>query len=313
MTSSDPAARDELVAAYLDNEATLAERAQVEADPELVARVDIMRQMAELVAEPVVPPPAHVRDRHIAEALAVSATATNVTSLGARRRWSPDYTRVLSAAAVILVVLFAGSLLLLNNSDDDDSVASSPVAADSAAQPVDGGDDDVANTTEAPADEAAAAAEEPPAEVSGGQETLELGDDEEMADSQAEPAAAAPEEDAALEAELTTGSDDPSGLAASGYVASGEFADTAALADSLSDFADSDVSLADAAIARAGLGPVCLETLSLLVGDQQEALLVGDAIVGGVAVEWVIADTPEGPRLTIVDTATCGIFDDVAL
>ena len=55
MTDHAPSDHDELIAAYVDGEATEGERALVEGDPELMGRVAIMREIAELVGEPVSP------------------------------------------------------------------------------------------------------------------------------------------------------------------------------------------------------------------------------------------------------------------
>lgn len=53
MSDLTPQERDELVSAYLDGEATAEERAMVEADSDLLARVDQFRLAAEEVASPV--------------------------------------------------------------------------------------------------------------------------------------------------------------------------------------------------------------------------------------------------------------------
>ena len=58
MTDSPSSDRDELVAAYLDGEATPAERAIVEGDADLMERVAILSQVVSMVSEPVAPAPA---------------------------------------------------------------------------------------------------------------------------------------------------------------------------------------------------------------------------------------------------------------
>lgn len=121
MTDHDPFDRDELVAAYRDGEATPTERAVVEADPDLIERATILRQVADLVAEPVLGPPPEVKRAHIAAALAISATAPNVRALATKRR-RMDMTKVASIAAAIIAVL-AVPIILLTNADDNDVTA----------------------------------------------------------------------------------------------------------------------------------------------------------------------------------------------
>lgn len=136
MNEHDPLHRDELVAAYLDGEATPTERAQVEADPELMARADLLRQVADMVAEPVMPPPTDVKRAHIAAALAASSTADNVTSLATKQR-QMDWTRLGAIAAVILAVLAVPIVLLRGGDDDDGEVATAVEASDDGAASAD--------------------------------------------------------------------------------------------------------------------------------------------------------------------------------
>lgn len=124
--------RDELVAAYLDGEASAAEVATVQADPDLLARAETLREVADMIAAPVMTPPAELRQQHIEAALAASATEPNVTALTtSRRRWSPEYTKVLAAAAAIVAVLLGGTALLsLAGGGDADDVASTDAASE---------------------------------------------------------------------------------------------------------------------------------------------------------------------------------------
>jgi len=116
MSDLDPTARDELVSAFLDGEATPAERTQIEGDPELLERATELRSVADLVAEPVLVDRA-LRSGQIEAALAQSSTAPNVTSLETRRKRRLD-PRVLSAAAVVLAAIVALPFVFSSGSDD---------------------------------------------------------------------------------------------------------------------------------------------------------------------------------------------------
>lgn len=132
MTESTPDPElDELVAAHLDGETTPEERARIEGDPRLLARLEEMRVVSDLVAEPVVLPEAAVRDAHIAAALAASATSPVVTALPSRRN-RPGVVRFASAAAAVLAILIAVPVLLAD-SDDDEDMATEAFAADETA------------------------------------------------------------------------------------------------------------------------------------------------------------------------------------
>jgi hypothetical protein len=119
MSDLDPTTRDELVSAFLDGEATPAERAQIEGDPELLKRATELRSVADLVAAPVLVDRA-LRSGQIEAALAQSSTAPNITSLETRRKRRLD-PRVLSAAAVVLAAIVA--LPFVFNSGSDDTTA----------------------------------------------------------------------------------------------------------------------------------------------------------------------------------------------
>lgn len=332
MTDFEPSDRDELVAAYLDNEASAAERAQVEADPELLARVEAMRQVADLVAESVVPPHLELRNQHIANALSVSATATNVTSLAPRRRWSPQFAGVLSAAAAIMLILFVGSLVLLSGSDDADETASTVTTAD---QADDGGGDDAAAADE-PATEAASLGD---ADDSIGVAGTELeapantaaddaGSDDDGADEQGF-GTEAPVEEAAEEAveEEEVVEDAPVDVveaAADGgtfsefapdavrYTA-GDLPNIGALADAVGELLSQDETDGRAQAEFALLAQLqCAEVL-LALAEGSETLLVGTVTIAGEGFEYLVVVEPEGRRLIVLDTQTCGIFDDIPL
>ena len=144
---------DELVSAYLDGALSPTERAQVEADPALLARLeefsavqDLVRTTPELSDE--------LRERLVADALAASATAANVTSLATRRT---RRTRLALAGAAAAAIVVVGGIIALNNDDDDstsDLAGRSTESSDADAAAV---EDDAAFES-APVEEADAAA-----------------------------------------------------------------------------------------------------------------------------------------------------------
>jgi hypothetical protein len=114
----DSESLDELASAYVDGEATPDEVARVDADPTLLARVAELRTVAAAVAEPVDPPPAEVRDAHIAAALAAADEPAERTGapadLAAERAERDRHRRrlvALSVAAAVLVAVIAVPLL----------------------------------------------------------------------------------------------------------------------------------------------------------------------------------------------------------
>lgn len=148
-----------LASAYLDGAVTPAERAQVEADPELLTEVERLRRVRAVVGD-AEGAPISVRERHLAAALdawdrmpaaersgdstpsgALSAAAaggasiTAPTSLRDRRdrrsRRKPLSSRVLTIAAAAVVLVGAG--VVINgamNSGSDDSSADFGIEAD---------------------------------------------------------------------------------------------------------------------------------------------------------------------------------------
>jgi hypothetical protein len=121
---------EELVSAYLDDEATSVERERVEADPQLLALVDSYRSAAEAVGSPVMPLDQPRRDAMVATALAVlddlddevddeePGSAAKVVPLSGRRRWI-SRAPGLAAAAAILFLVGIGLVLSSNGSDRD--------------------------------------------------------------------------------------------------------------------------------------------------------------------------------------------------
>ncbi len=148
-----------LASAYLDGDVTADERARVEADAELIAEVERLRQVRIVLGDPE-PPAISMRERHLAAALdawdrlpdverigavrdqtpagvdaAAAAAASTVsapppTSLATRRQ-ALGRRRLLAAAAGLVVVLAGGVVLNQVFTDDDDSDT-----ADSAAEPL---------------------------------------------------------------------------------------------------------------------------------------------------------------------------------
>ncbi len=210
MTNSPSSDRDELVAAYLDGEATPAERAIVEGDVELMERVAILSQVVSLVSEPVAPPPADVRRAHIAAALDASATAPNVTSMAAKRKRRFSTSQIAAAAAAV-VALFAVPIALSQSGSDDDDQFTAVAAGDDGAAASDSasaaGDSVLTEGAEEPAEEAAVEEAELFADDDGA-----AGDDGgEALDDEAAEAPAAEEEpmDEALESDDDAGADFP--------------------------------------------------------------------------------------------------------
>jgi hypothetical protein len=139
MTDFDPTPDDELVSAYLDGEATPAERAVVEGDPRLLARVSELRAVATAVGAPVSPADA-ARDRLIAQALAAAPPVAPVVSLDAARRRRQRIGVTIASVAAALVALLALPVLLDDGSSDDQTAAveSADDGAEDAADPDDG-------------------------------------------------------------------------------------------------------------------------------------------------------------------------------
>jgi hypothetical protein len=105
---------DELASAYLDGEVTPDERAQVDADPDLVARVGELRAVRSALAAPPGQPDASTRERALAAARAeasarAAAGATMGTVASIERRRSRRALAVIGAvaAAVIAIALVA--------------------------------------------------------------------------------------------------------------------------------------------------------------------------------------------------------------
>ena len=126
--------RDELASAYLDGATTDEETALVEADPALLARVEELRRVRDLVAAAVPPPSAEAREAAIAAALAAATGSTPEDAADAtppaavrplpRRQTGGTWVRVVAAAAAVLAVLALVPVLAgLGDDDGDDEMA----------------------------------------------------------------------------------------------------------------------------------------------------------------------------------------------
>ncbi len=131
---------DALASAYLDGEATAAERATVEGDPALLARVEAFRRVAARVGTPPPPPPATVSQPMLAAALdaaadpgdqgaAVPPPPPAVQLAARRRRRMPLPVPAVAAAIVVLLLVGLGLLFTARGDDAADDVASGGNAA----------------------------------------------------------------------------------------------------------------------------------------------------------------------------------------
>lgn len=126
---SDQSPRDELASAYLDGVATPDERAAVDADAALLARVEDLRAVRRAVATPVPARPVADVDAAIAAALAVDgddqgdpgAAVVALTNGGAGRRRRPVLLAAVGAAAAIAAIV---AIAALRPSGDSTNLAS---------------------------------------------------------------------------------------------------------------------------------------------------------------------------------------------
>jgi hypothetical protein len=153
---------DELVSAVLDGEATPEERARVEADPELSARLAEFAAVRDAVGAPVAPPSDATRERAIAAAkVAVrhhGEPSGNVRPLKRRSR-AADVPRFLAVAAAVLLVLVTFGVLANASGDDagDDSGSDALSSADTSGEG--SSDDDAAGGFAESSEESSGAAD----------------------------------------------------------------------------------------------------------------------------------------------------------
>ena len=122
---------DELVSAYLDGEATPAEIAEVEQDDALMARVELLRSVRDVVAAPVAPMPAERRDQMISAALAV-ADAENTQRRETRIvpvRQRRETLLAVAAAAILLAAVVSAGLIASRGGDESAEMADEATAA----------------------------------------------------------------------------------------------------------------------------------------------------------------------------------------
>ncbi|HUW02075.1 MAG TPA: hypothetical protein VMW08_06985 [Acidimicrobiales bacterium] len=125
MTDLPPTDIDELLSAVLDGEATAAEVARVEGDPELVGRLERLRSLADLVGTAHEPPAGLADDAVTAALTHLTPSAEHPTSprfdeLSARRaRRVRRFAPLLAAAAAVVVV--AASVVAIQSLDSGES------------------------------------------------------------------------------------------------------------------------------------------------------------------------------------------------
>jgi hypothetical protein len=269
---------DDLVSAVLDGEATPEERARVEGDPVLSARMAEFTAVRDAVAAPVAALPDARRERAIAAAkVAIRHHGEPTGTVRPLRRRRPDVPRLLAVAAGILVVVLGVGLLANTSGDDsgEDSAAGGDDATTSAERLEDSGGD------AAEGGEGGATADEGPDYLSA-IEGADLGDVED----EAQLATALSERDAAL---------DP--------------------AESAAETPPSTVALpqADVEATTQGVADAC--QVGLVEADPRLTGLLAEATVrynGEPAVVYVYS-TPEGRQRVVVVTAegcrTLAAFD----
>jgi anti-sigma factor RsiW len=130
MTDQSPTDQDlELASAYLDGEATPAERARVEADPALLARVDELRAVAGAVGTGFTPLSDEQAASQRRRAIATGQHAPAPPAPPARTRRRTPLPSPLVAAAVIIVIALAGIWLVASagrgSNDQADTTAAS--------------------------------------------------------------------------------------------------------------------------------------------------------------------------------------------
>lgn len=313
MTDSTPDPElDELVAAYLDGEATADERARVQGDPALLARAEQLRAVSRMVAEPVAVPDAALRDLHIAAALEASSTSPVVTALPSRRN-RPDVLRFASVAAAVLAILVAVPLLLSNTGGDDEDMATEATSADDGLAAMDA----VAASEEAQEDTAEGAAEMAAEEEPQGRSASDEAASDDGAEGDA--AMAAPESADAEEglageepAEEESGFDgdlDPADIDATlAGVPRIDIADAAspqALRSQVEDRlgSESDEEAADTG-AQAPTDVACGSAIASEILLRGPAEAFGSTIVDGVVSDYVVFSEPDAV-VVVFDAATC--------
>jgi hypothetical protein len=279
-----PADAVELVSAYLDGEASAAEVARVESDPDLLAAADRLGRTSQLLRAGVLTEGSDaIVDRHVAAALdafpATAATA-RVVDLGSERsrRWY-DRVPLGAVAAAAVAIALVGAATQIDTGDSDDT-ATADVASEDAGDAASGGagtGDDTAAVSDA---------EEGRGSVSPG-----------------------------LEAEVPT---------AAGGSARPDFVDTDSLAAHVREVVgtsrssdQTEDSIAEDGQAEpfgdgADASSSCDAVRAAELGEAP-VLLVLPVSVSGRDVTAVVADEETGRRLVVVDDLTCEVVDDRSL
>ncbi len=134
--TSDGPDRDELASAYLDGEAALDELTLVEADVDLLGRVEVLTSVRDRLA--IDSPPAATVDAQVAAALAafdaqpVAGTPSSpVTDLASRRRpWTQRMPMGAVAAAAVVIALVVGVATLAGRDTDASDMATGDLDAE---------------------------------------------------------------------------------------------------------------------------------------------------------------------------------------
>lgn len=139
MSDFDLQRDDEIVSAYLDGEATAEERARVENDPRLGARLRELEIVARAVGTPHFFADAPGRDRLVATALLADERPddADVVSLDQARARRRTQRRVLTIAAAGVVAMLLAVPLVSGLGGDDSDMQTATVAADSEADSLD--------------------------------------------------------------------------------------------------------------------------------------------------------------------------------
>lgn len=305
MTELDPSARDELVSAYLDGEATPPERAQVEADPDLMERVQILSQISEMVRAPVAVD-ARLRGDQIAAALEASDTAPNVTSLAAPRKGrDKPINWIMSAAAVLLLIALAVPVLRSGSDDDDSAVATGAVEQS--------GDGAAASDSFDSAANAAPLADEASEELAETDEQLTddaMAEDDASGDDGGDDGASA--DDSTMAEEAGDGGEVAAEEAPGRFVSEpladlGDLVDFDDLAGQVDERRASDDDGETEPDPDNGLdASLCAEPMDQLIGEA-EILDAGQAVVGGQAVVYALITELDtgGEQLLVLDATTC--------
>lgn len=144
--ATEPSTDDELLSAYLDDEATLEEIARIEIEPDLQQRLVVLRAAKELVAVPVAPLEAGDADLLVGNALATGDPPAGTADLTKARARRQSRNRIaLGVAAGVLLVAVAVPLLRAINTGG--SIETAEISTGDAPTSDDAADDTAADET----------------------------------------------------------------------------------------------------------------------------------------------------------------------